>query len=125
MLQPEQIARAPDRQSESLAAFDRATRQRLAPLLTDDLIEEHRRRPVGPHGPALAMVLNYFRRAAMQDKLAVFAIRHFEDYRIVALSGRRGVLPRWASDEHYGSLDEASHAIFLMRVAAFRRGRDQ
>ena len=42
--------------------FDSMTRQHLKKIVTEDLIEEHRRKPTGRHSEALERVLAYFRR---------------------------------------------------------------
>ncbi len=40
----------------------------------------------------------------------------FSAYKIVALSGERGAPPRMVDDQIYTSIDEAYHAVFLLRV---------
>ena len=105
----------------ALQVFDRAVRAALRPLLTDALIEEHRRTPAGPHGRGLTAVLSYLRRSSITGKLAILALEPLGPYRIVALSGVRGVPPCWASDTVFATLDEADHGVFLMRVASVWR----
>ena len=113
---PEEASEIRDKQQIYLRRFDRILRDRLKGLITEDLIEAHRRNPAGPHSDALERVLNYFRRAAVADKYAILAERPFEAYRVVALSGRRGVAPRIVDDHAYASVAEAQHAVFLQRV---------
>lgn len=96
--------------------FDAALRARLRALVSDELIEAHRANPPGPHGDALERLLNYFRRAAMADKYAILAVRPFAEYRVVALSGRRGVRPRIVDERNYPTENAAQHAVFLRRV---------
>lgn len=40
----------------------------------------------------------------------------FKAYRIVALSGHRGVAPRLVEDKIYPTQEEAYHGVFLRRV---------
>lgn len=113
---PEEAAHIRDKQAIYFRRFDKTVRDHLKPLVTDELIAEHRRNPAGPHGDALERLLNYFRRAAVSDKYAILTIRPFAEYRIVALSGRRGVPPRVVDDQTHATPDAAQHAVFLKRV---------
>ena len=61
-------------------------------------------------------MLTYFRRADVADKYAVLAVKPFAEYRIVALSGRRGVPPRVVDDQVFTHAEEALHGVFLKRV---------
>jgi branched-chain amino acid transport system permease protein len=65
-------------------------------------------------------MLNYFRKAPIPDKYAVYCTKPFESYRVVALSGIPGVPPRVVDDRIYPSLDAAYHAVFLRRVNDLR-----
>ena len=105
-----------DKQVIAAQRFDGVLRRELKALITDDLIEEHRTTEGKRRSDALERVLTYFRRAAVADKYAILAEKPFERYRIVALSGRRGVPPRTVDDQTYPSEDAALHAVFLKRV---------
>jgi len=96
--------------------FDQGIREQIKRLLTPELIEEHRHSTVGAQSDALARVLNYVRRAPLPGKFAVYAIKPFGPYRILALSGMRGKRPEFVGDEIYASLDEVYHQIFLKRI---------
>lgn len=100
------------------ALFAASLRVSIRALVTPDLIAEHRRRPFGPHGRELAAVLTYFRSAAVAGKLALLAEGAMGPYRIVRLSGLRGVVPDRVSDEIFDMLEDAEHAVFLRRVDA-------
>ena len=78
-------------------------------------MEEHRARPYGQHGEPLMRLLTYFRFASIVDKYALRTDEPFKRYRLIALSGVRGVPPRIVDDKVYGSLHEAYHAVFLKR----------
>ncbi|MCA3131912.1 MAG: branched-chain amino acid ABC transporter permease [Rhodocyclaceae bacterium] len=113
---PEEATDIHDKQAIYYRRQDKLIRDYLRTLVTDELIEEHRRKPLGQHSEALERVLNYFRRGPVPDKYAVMAIKPFEAYRVVALAGRRGVPPRLVDDRVYPTLEEAYHAVFLRRV---------
>jgi branched-chain amino acid transport system permease protein len=65
-------------------------------------------------------MLNYFRKAPIPDKYAVYCEEPFARYRVVALSGLPGVPPRVVDDKVYESLDSAYHAVFLRRINDLR-----
>ncbi|MGH7154164.1 MAG: branched-chain amino acid ABC transporter permease, partial [Acetobacteraceae bacterium] len=115
-IMPDEAAEIRDKQTIYLKRFDETVRANLRSLVTDELIAAHRRNPSGPHNDAMERLLNYFRRAAISDKYAILTIRAFKEYRIVALSGKRGVPPRVVDDNTYATPDEAQHAVFLRRV---------
>ena len=89
-------------------------------LITDDLIEEHRRNPTGLHSENLERVMLYFRKRDLAGKYCVYAIEPFKKYRIVALSGLPGVPPRVVDDRIYSTIDDAYHAVFLRRINDLR-----
>jgi branched-chain amino acid transport system permease protein len=88
----------------------------LRTLVTPEVIEEHRRAPQGQHSEALERLLIYFRRRPQIGKFAITAIEPFKSYRIVALSGYRGVSPCVIEDKIYASPAEAYHGVFLRCV---------
>ncbi len=85
-------------------------------LITDQLIEEHRRKPLGQHSDGLERVLNYFRRAPQAHKYVGICTRPWAEWRIGVLSGVRGVPPTILGDERFTSEDALQHGIFLRRV---------
>jgi branched-chain amino acid transport system permease protein len=105
-----------DKQTIYLRRFDAQLRLELKRLITDQLVEEHRTTAGKRRSDALERVLAYFRRTAAADKYAVLAVKPFAEYRIVALSGRRGVPPRVVDDQVFHTPDEALHGVFLKRV---------
>ena len=90
-------------------------RDTLKPLVTPDVVEEHRQHPWGQHSDALTRLLQHFRAAAVEDKYALLADKPFAAYRLIALSGQRGVPPRLVDDKTYPGIAEATHAVFLKR----------
>ena len=113
---PEEATEIADKQAIFLRRFDASVRADLKRLITDELIEEHRTTFGKRRSDALERVLTYFRSAGVADKYAVLAVKPFAEYRIVALSGRRGVPPRAVDDQVFTTPDEALHGVFLKRV---------
>ncbi|MCU0869325.1 MAG: branched-chain amino acid ABC transporter permease, partial [Burkholderiales bacterium] len=113
---PEEAAEIRDKQTIYYRRQDKLLRDYLKTLIDEALIAEHRAKPLGQHSEALERVLNYFRRAGVADKYAIQTITPFAAWRVVALSGRRGVPPRQVDDVVHTRLDDALHAVFLRRV---------
>lgn len=113
---PEEAAEIVDKQSIVMRRFDARLREELKALVNDALIEEHRTTPTSRRSDALERVLTYFRRQAVADKYAILAVKPFAEYRIVALSGRRGVPPRVVDDQVFTTPEDALHGVFLKRV---------
>lgn len=114
---PEEAIEFTDKQEIYYRRFQKRLRDHLKTLITDELIEEHRKSPLGKHSDALNRVLNYFRRGEMADKYAIMRQPDgFHRYKIVAFSGARGAPPRLVDDRIYEDINEAYHAVFLLRV---------
>ena len=103
-----------DRQLEYFEKFDARIRKRLAGLVSPDLIEEHRRQPLGQHSDALDRILNYFRRGGLANKLGI--LRVSGGFRLVRFAGVRGAPSQVLDGPLIASLDEAYHAAFLARI---------
>lgn len=115
---PEEATEIADKQQIYYRRFDKRLRDHLKILITPDLIAEHKMKPLGQHSDALDRVLNYFRRGEMADKYAILRIGPLDQcaYKVMAFSGRSGNPPRVVDDKHYATLNEAYHAVFLLRV---------
>lgn len=113
---PEEATECADKDQLYYRRFDKLQRDFLKTLVSDEVIDEHRRNPLGQHSEALERLLLYFRRHPQQDKYAIEVIEPFAAYRIVALSGRRGVAPRDVEEKTYPSQVDAYHGVFLRRV---------
>jgi branched-chain amino acid transport system permease protein len=113
---PEEATETDDKDKIFFRRFDKMQRDFLKRLVSDTVIEEHRTRPLGQHSEALERLLIYFRRQGQIDKYAIMVLDEFKAYRIVALSGHRGIAPRVVEDRNYATPDEAYHALFLRRV---------
>jgi branched-chain amino acid transport system permease protein len=113
---PEEAAETRNKDMVYFRRFDKMQRDFLKKLITPEIIEEHRKKPLGQHSEALERVLTYFRRQPQLEKYAITVLEPFKAYRIVALSGTRGVAPRLVEDRIYASPNEAYHALFMRRV---------
>ncbi|WP_020185005.1 branched-chain amino acid ABC transporter permease [Methylopila sp. 73B] len=113
---PEEATETKDKDLLYWRRYDKMQREFLKTVISPELIEEHRKKPLGQHSEPLERLLLYFRRAPQNDKYAIVAVEPFKAYRIVALSGQRGVAPRIVEDKIYTSTDEAYHGVFLRRV---------
>lgn len=114
---------APEIHDKSLIVgrvFERSLRDRLRSWITPEVLAEHEAKPMGQHSDHLERMLNYFRKAPIPDKYAVYCEEPFAAYRVVALSGLPGVPPRVVDDKVYPNLDAAYHAVFLRRVNDLR-----
>jgi hypothetical protein len=109
-----------DRQLEVYQVFDRLSRERAVSLLSEEIIAEHAANPAGPHSDPQQRVLRYLRRAPVQGKYLILAVRPWAEYRIVRLTGVRGQAPSALGDGPYATEAEATHAVFLKRVAELR-----
>jgi len=115
---PEEATEIADKQLVYRRLFDKRLRDGLKRSVTPELIAEHRAKPLGQHSDALDRLLNYFRREEMPDKYAILRVGPLTacSYRVIALSGRAGHPPRVVDDKLYPTLNEAYHAVFLLRV---------
>ena len=96
--------------------FDEKQREYLKTLVCDEIIAEHEAKPLGQHSEPLARLLHHFRHAPQAGKFAIKRELRSGTFRIVALSGERGVPPRPVDDEAHETIEDAYHALFLKRV---------
>ena len=113
---PEQSTEVDDKGEVYRKRFDKMQREFLKTLICEDIINEHKNKPLGQHSEALERVLYYFRRAGMNDKYVVKCEEPFQKYKIMALSGVRGRSPRLVEDKIYETVNAAYHGLFLRRV---------
>jgi len=113
---PEEATETEDKSVIYQRRHDKMTRDHLKTLVSPEIIEEHRHSLNGQHSEALERLLIYFRTRPQVEKYAIITVERFEAYRIVALSGHRGVAPRVVEDRIYSTPDEACHGVFMRRV---------
>jgi branched-chain amino acid transport system permease protein len=115
-LTAEEAALESNKDLVAVASFKKDLRDELKGLISDELIAEHRLDPLGKHSPELLRVLNYFRTGPIAEKYAIHVVKPFQEYRVIALSGIRGMPPRDVGEDSFSSLDDAYHAVFMRRV---------
>ncbi len=113
---PEEATEIEDKDAIYHRRFDKMQRDYLKRLVCPEVIEEHRRKPLGQHSEALERLLLYFRRAPMDDKYALHRAGPDGPYKIIAFSGARGVAPRVVEDREYETVEAAYHGVFMRRV---------
>jgi hypothetical protein len=91
----------------------------IRPLVTAEIVEEHRRDPFGHHSVELDMVLAFLRSDPLRTapQYVVMCVRPEEEWVIGEHSRMRGrpiVAPPDA--ERYSSVEQVEHAIFLKRL---------
>ena len=102
------------------ARFERALREQLAELVDEELIAEHRARPLGPHSDELARVLTYFRGAPVEGKHVVIAVERDKKWQVGRITRTDPATPVVLEEDTYDSYGAALHAVFLRRVAELR-----
>ncbi len=97
----------------------------LRPLVTPELVAQHRRNPRGPHSHELTLVLNFVRGPAfaMDRKPFVHLRQPYNEYGLALMTGR-GEPAVLLEDTSYSSEREAIHAAFLQRLAAYGLDRN-
>lgn len=116
MMKPDETEEIDDRDVVARRHFDGKQTQYLKTLVCDEVIEEHRTKPLGQHSEPLERLLIHFRRMPMADKLAIKRDTTSSTFRIIALSGVRGTAPRLVDDTEYASVEDAYHGIFLRQI---------
>lgn len=106
-----------DRQAAAVEARRAEIVALLAPLVTDEVVEEHRLRPVGHHSPALAQILAYLRQAPTAGKLAAYAVVPGRQWQVARLSGVPGRPHDLSDPARFGSEAAVGHEVFLRRLA--------
>lgn len=103
-----------DRDLQVRDSFDQTTRKYLLSVLSDALIEEHRRSP--PHkSEPLARLLAWCQRRPLVEQYAVKA-EGDGSFRLVIFTGVRGHKPVYVSEENFASIGEARHGAFLRHI---------
>ena len=88
----------------------------LQTLVCDEIIEEHKNKPLGQHSEALERLLHFFRCGPQKGKYAIKHDKQSNTYKVITLSGIRGVPPKIADDKEYTNIQDAYHGVFLRRL---------
>ena len=108
-----------DKSEDWLEEFRARRIAALRPLVTPELIAEHRARPKEPHSRELQLVLNFIRgpAAPVEGKVFVHVRRPYEEYGLAVMTAR-GTPPVLLDDGPFTTEREAHHAAFLRRLRA-------
>ena len=107
-----------DRQRLVYARFTEKLTADLRLLVNEDLIDEHRRKPLGQHSDALERLLLHFRRA---PTYALYSRKACREYQIIRLPVAAGSLPTPIDDTVHTDKNAALHAVFLRHLHDFMR----
>jgi branched-chain amino acid transport system permease protein len=113
---PEEATEIDDKDQLYHRRFDKMQRDYLKTLVCDEVIEEHRKKPLGQHSEALERLLLYFRRVPQNDKYAIRRDPRSGKYKIIAFSGARGASPRFVEEKEYETAETAYHGVFRRRI---------
>lgn len=98
--------------------WDKMQRSFLKTLVSEELIEEHRKQPLGQHSEPLERLLLHFRCAPQKDKYAVRRDRGTGSYHLIRLPGDRESSKDVVEEEGvYSTPEEAYHEVFVRRVS--------
>ncbi|MBX9606259.1 MAG: hypothetical protein K2Y51_08540 [Gammaproteobacteria bacterium] len=111
-----------DRQLLAYARFTEELKAKLRPLITEDLIEEHRRKPLGQHSDVLMRLLNLFRRA---PAYALYSRVPCREFQVIRLPVPEGSDPEPVDGTVYHDQNEALHAVFLRNLEDLMRAGDK
>lgn len=106
-----------DRASVARDRFWAGAKARARNLVSPELIEEHRQRPIGQHGDRLARLLTHLRTIPGIARLMILALPD-GSYALGGVDGQRGCAPVTLDERRFSTIDEAEHAVFLLRLAA-------
>jgi branched-chain amino acid transport system permease protein len=106
-------AQPADRQLICLQRFNTRLESELRTLITEDLIDEYRRQPLGRHSDALERVLNWIRKA---PAFALYSRVPCREWQVIRLPVRPGAGPEPVDDAVYTDENEALHAVFLRHI---------
>lgn len=103
-----------DKDLQVRSHFDQTTRKYLLSVLSDALIEEHRRYP--PHmSEPLVRLLAWCQRRPFAEQ---YSVKQEGDgsFRLISFSGVRGRKPVYAGEESFATIREARHGAFLRHI---------
>ena len=108
-----------DRQQLAYARFIEKLTADLRRLVTEDLIEEYRRKPLGQHSNNLERVLNLFRRT---PSYALYSRTPCREYQVIRIPITAGAPPTPIDDVVYTDQNAALHAVFVHHLTDLMRG---
>lgn len=106
-----------DRQLLCMQRFNARLREELLALISEDLIDEYRRKPLGRHSDALERVLNFIRKS---PSFALYSRTPCREFQVIRLPVRPAHGPEPVDDIVYTDENEALHAVFMHHIALLR-----
>jgi hypothetical protein len=105
-------------QATYLDFYNHLFQERVRALVTPEVIDEHRRNPIGKHSDELERILVHLRVHGnqMKDKRMIMCTRPHQEWCIGTHSGVRGVPPTVNREECYPTRLAAEHGLFLRRL---------
>ena len=97
--------------------YDKMQSEFLKTLICEEVIQEHKDRSRGQHSEPLSRLLHFFSSAPQQGKYAIKHDSQNNTFKIIALSGERGELPRNVEEKEYKTIEDAYHGVFLKRIS--------
>lgn len=97
--------------------FDKKQSEFLKTLVCPEVIQEHEKNSHGQHSEPLSRLLHFFSNAPQKNKYAIKHDKQTSSFRIIALSGVRGELPRIVEGKEFKTIEEAYHGVFLKRIS--------
>ena len=96
----------------------RQLRDEIKPLVTKEIIEEHKKNPIGFHSKNLLRVLYQLRRhhLAMPGTHVIVCTKPHKEWCIGEISDMRGLPVKIHRDKCFSSRLEAEHGVFLERL---------
>jgi branched-chain amino acid transport system permease protein len=87
-------------------------------LVSQEIIEEHARNPIGQHSDALQKVLVYLKKRQFQtlERDVIVCIQPYYKFCLCKIYNIRGIPPKISEDECFTSVEEAEHYIFIKRL---------
>ena len=96
--------------------FRNKQKEYLRTVISDEIIEEHRKNPLGRHSEPLERLLHYFRSAPHPGKYVIKKDEKSRKFHVAQLSGLRATPLKEVSEVEYDTALEVYHEIFLRRV---------
>lgn len=90
----------------------------VKPRVTEEIVKEHKQKPIGKHSDELERVLIYLRKhhGQMKGKYIIVCTKPHKEWCVGELSGVRGVPPKIYRNERFNSREAAEHGVFIKRL---------
>lgn len=104
--------------------WERIAREEVLPVITDELIEEHRQNPFGPHSDDLYRLLTFLRKMEWhpeapwrdEERYIVIMVEPYSKWAIGKNPQERGEPPYMVDEKRFDTQEEIEHEVFLRRL---------